>query len=400
MLEIAHLADPVELPCGVVLKNRIAKSAMSDVMADGAGGVTDAQVALYMRWADGGLGLSMIGEVQSSPALPEDPGNLVLDDKADLARFKQLALSGTKNGAALWPQLGNAGALADSSVAVGAGPSAIKLGELQCRGLSLDEVRALPDQYASTARLAREAAFSGVQVHAGHGFLVNQFLSPLFNRRTDAYGGEVPNRARLLLEILEAVREAVGSDFPIGVKLNSTDLIEGGFEETDALQVVELLSQNGIDLIEVSGGTYVPGVKPLPRPSRTGPYFARFAAAARERSAAPIMLTGGIKTRADAIGALSEGACDIVGVARPVVLNPSLADAWLDQGSRMVDPEFPKLAPSGAGSVTAWYQRRLRDLAEKKTYPDAWTAETAQADLLQRHKINAEKWIAAFSDRR
>jgi len=390
------LADPVELPCGAVLKNRIAKSAMSDVLADGAGGVSDAQLGLYERWAEGGLALGMIGEVQSSPAWPEDPGNLVLDAAADLDRFAELASKGRKTGAALWPQLGNAGALADLAVAERAGPSAVQIGDLECREMTLDEIEALPAQYAAAAGLARKAGFGGVQIHAGHGFLVNQFLSPLFNRRTDAYGGDVSKRARLLLEILEAVRGAVGPDFPIGVKLNSTDLIEGGLEAEDALHVARLLSAAGIDLLEVSGGTYVPGLVPKPRPSRSGPYFAEFAASVREISPVPVMLTGGVKTRADAIALIEDGVCDLVGVARLAVLDPGLANAWTSEPDHSVDPPFPKLVSGQSGDITAWYQRRLRDIAEGSEAETERTAAQARAEIADGHQQNTRSWAARF----
>jgi len=203
-----------------------------------------------------------------------------------------------------------------------------------------------------------------VQVHAGHGFLLSQFLSPLFNKRTDAYGGPVANRARPLLEILAAVRGAVGPAFPIGVKLNASDQLEGGLSEADALEVVGLLDSSPVDLIDVSGGTYFPGAKAASDGSAGGgPYFTDFAKRARARTGKPIMVTGGFKTRAQAASAVAAGSADVVGLARALVVEPKLPAAWLAEAGG--DPVFPRFqAPPPPGAVTAWYTLRITALAE------------------------------------
>ena len=181
------MPDPLLLPCGATLKNRIAKSAMSDSLGDGAGRPTAAQARLYERWAEGGAGLSMIGEVQVDLAFAEKPGNLVLDRHADLDRFRDLARRGAAHGAHLWPQLGHAGAMAWPPTSSPKGPSALDRPGLKAAGLTRAEIAALPAQIAGTATLAQSAGFTGVQIHAAHGFLLSQFLSPLFNRRSDEY---------------------------------------------------------------------------------------------------------------------------------------------------------------------------------------------------------------------
>ena len=200
------LFQPLELPCGIVLKNRIAKSAMSDSLGDGRGNPTAAQERLYERWAEGGLAVSIIGEVQGNPSGAEKPGNLVLGPDADVSAFEALAKKGASNDAQLWLQLGHAGAMAHPPISEPKGPSAIDMPGLTCAALTPDEIRALPAEFARTAGLARQLGFGGVQVHAAHGFLLSQFLSPLFNKRTDEFGGAIERRMRLLLDVVDAVR--------------------------------------------------------------------------------------------------------------------------------------------------------------------------------------------------
>ncbi|MGI9378843.1 MAG: oxidoreductase, partial [Methyloligellaceae bacterium] len=225
----APLFQPLELPCGRVLKNRIAKSAMSDSLGDGRGNPTEAQKRLYERWAEGGVAVSIIGEVQGDPGFAEKPGNLVLRPDSDLAAFEALGRKGSVNGAQLWPQLGHAGAMAHPPISEPKGPSAIDIPGLKCAALSRDEILSLPSEFARTAGLAKELGFGGVQIHAAHGFLLSQFLSPLFNKRDDAYGGAIEARMRLLLDVVDEVRSAVGPAYPVAVKLNATDQLQGGF---------------------------------------------------------------------------------------------------------------------------------------------------------------------------
>jgi 2,4-dienoyl-CoA reductase-like NADH-dependent reductase (Old Yellow Enzyme family) len=326
MQQRGMLFEPLELPCGIILKNRIAKSAMSDSLADGTGHPTDEQIRLYQRWAEGGMAVSIVGEVQGNSDYAEKPGNLVLNETSDLDRFRQLAQQGSENDTKLWLQLGHAGALAYPPTSTPKGPSALDLSGLRCAELTTDEIHQLPSGFAKSARLARQAGFGGVQIHAAHGFLLSQFLSPLFNRRSDEYAGAIANRMRPLLETIEAARAAVGAYFPIAVKLNSSDQLEGGFDEEDAIEVVAALDRSSVDLIDISGGTYFPAAKSASDGAGHDPYFIEFARRARQVTTKPLMLTGGFKTRAQAEDALTSGAVDIVGLARALVLEPSLAD--------------------------------------------------------------------------
>ncbi|MEM6487865.1 MAG: oxidoreductase, partial [Pseudomonadota bacterium] len=281
MTDPSPLFAPLTLPCGAALKNRIVKSAMSDSLGDGTGHPSAGQLRLYRRWAEGGLAAAIVGEVQGSHAYAEKPGNLVLDAAADETRFRRLAEAGRANGALLWLQLGHAGALAYPPTSRPRGPSALDLPGLRCDAMALDEIEALPAGFADTAARAQRLGFGGVQIHAGHGFLLSQFLSPLFNRRADGYGGSIHNRMRPLLATVEAVRAAVGPAFPVAVKLNATDMLEGGLVEDEALQVVSALDAGSVDLIDISGGTYFPGAAAASDGAGRGPYFLAFAHRAR-----------------------------------------------------------------------------------------------------------------------
>jgi 2,4-dienoyl-CoA reductase-like NADH-dependent reductase (Old Yellow Enzyme family) len=355
------LSTPLELPCGVVLKNRLVKSAMSDSLGDGAGNPTDAQIELYRRWAAGGAALSLIGEAQVEHRFPEKPGNLVLGPDADIALLARLADVGSTFDAHVWPQLGHAGALAHLPISHPAGPSALNLEGLHCDALTLSDVESLPVVYAAAAARAQDAGFSGVQIHAGHGFLLSQFLSPLFNHRSDRYGGTIEARCQLLLDIVQQVRVQVGPHFALAVRINSSDQLEGGLSEDDALVAISLLGNEAVDLIDISGGTYFPGAPSSSDRRTSGPYFVDFARRARTVTDVPLMLTGGFKTRREAADAVASGATDLVGLARTMVLDPDVAAKWCHSDGG--DPEFPTFDSPPAGGITAWFTMRLTAIA-------------------------------------
>ena len=385
---------PLVLPCGAVLKHRLAKSAMSDSLGDGKGAPTETQIRLYESWAQGGVALSIIGEVQVDPGFPEKPGNLVLGAGSDQQALKSLAEQASINGAHLWPQLGHAGALSHPPISRPMGPSALDVGELRCEGMSTDGVQELPELFAISAANAMTAGFGGVQIHAAHGFLLSQFLSPLFNRRTDCYGGSVEARCRVVLEVINAVRAAVGPAFPVGIKINATDQLEGGLTRDDALEVVRLLDETSVDLIDISGGTYFPGARATSDGSGKGPYFLDFARRARARTTKPLMLTGGFKSREQAATAVESEAIDIVGVARAMVLDPRLANSWLIEGGR--DPDFPRFESPPPGGITAWYTMRLTALAEGREGHLATDIVSAIRAYEDRDALRCEKWRQKF----
>jgi 2,4-dienoyl-CoA reductase-like NADH-dependent reductase (Old Yellow Enzyme family) len=388
------LRRPLVLPCGAVLKHRLAKAAMSDSLADGRGDPTAAQLRLYERWAQGGIALSIIGEVHGDPCFPERPGNLVLGESSNQQALQSLAGRASIDDAHLWPQLGHAGALSHAPISQPKGPSALDIGNVHCRGMSTDEVRELPDLFAKTAACAMAAGFSGVQIHAAHSFLLSQFLSPLFNRRTDSYGGTIEARCRVVIDVVDKVRSAVGPTFPIGIKINATDKLGGGLTQDDALEVVRFLDGTSVDLIDISGGSYFPGAKATSDGSGKGPYFVDFARRARAKTSKPLMLTGGFKTREQAANAVASGAIDVVGLARAMVLDPRLPKTWLTDGGR--DPDFPRFESAPPGGITAWYTMRLTALAEGRE--DVFTLDLASAirALEDRDALRCETWRQKF----
>jgi len=389
------LQQPLELPCGTILKNRLAKSPMSDSLGNGEGDPTEAQIRLYEKWAEGGAALSIIGEVQGDHRYPEKPGNLVLGPKSNQQALKLLTSRSVIEDAHLWAQLGNAGALSHLPISQPKGPSALDIEGLQCAGMSLDEIQELPGMYARTALQAKTAGFSGVLIHAGHGFLLSQFLSPLFNCRNDGYGGSIEARYRIVLEVVAEVRRVVGSSFPVGIRINSTDNLEGGLTEVDALEVVRFLDQTSIDLIDISGGTYFPGAKASSDSSSRGPYFIDFARRAKEVTKVPLMATGGFKRREQAVDAVASGAVDMVGVARAMVLEPGLAKAWLSEEGG--DPIFPRFESNPPGGITAWYTMRLTALGEDRE--DAFTLDLPSAIRIyeDRDAQRCIKWQEKYS---
>lgn len=367
---------------------------MSDSLGDGTGQPSEEQIELYRRWAHGGLALSIIGEVQVNPLYPEKPGNLVLATSRNQALFAQLAKAGADSGSHIWPQLGHAGALAHAPISRPAGPSALDLDGLECEELSIDEVEALPAIYADAAERAKSDGFNGVEVHAGHGFLLSQFLSPLFNLRPDRYGGSIEGRCHIIVKIVRAIRAAVGPEFAIGLRINSSDQLEGGLSEDDSLSAIEILANESIDLFDISGGTYFPGAPSSSDRRLPGPYFVDFARRARQVTTVPLMATGGFKTHREAHEAVSSNAVDVVGLARALVIDPELPSKWLE--SEPTDPVFPRFTTVAPGDITAWYTMRLTDLARRTESEIERSLDDAVSEYLARDDARVAPWIEAY----
>jgi len=389
------LRTPLELPCGKILKNRLAKSPMSDSLADGEGNPTGAQARLYEKWAEGGVALSLIGEVQGDYRFPEKPGNLVFGPHSNDDLFRKLASRAAVGDSHIWPQLGHAGALSHPPISHPKGPSSLSLEGLQCAELSAAEIKDLPDMYAKAALHAKSVGFTGVQIHAGHGFLLSQFLSPLFNHRADGYGGSIEARCRIVLEVIAKVRDAVGSLFPIGIRINSTDQLEGGLTETDSLEAIRLLNATSVDLIDISGGTYFPGAKASSDGASSGPYYVGFSRRAKEVSNVPIMVTGGFKKRDQAVDALATGAADIVGLARAMALDTELPNRWLAGSGE--DPKFPRFSSVVPGGVTAWFTMRLTALGNDRESGFELDLPSAVQEYDERDAQRCVLWQKAFS---
>lgn len=333
------LFEPLVLPNGAVIANRIAKAAMEENMADAAHAPSAALLRLYGRWAEGGAGLLISGNVMIDRRALTGPGGVVLEDERHLERFRAWAHAGRAQGAQFWLQLNHPGRQMLASLGQEAlAPSAValQLGALSRlfaapRALREDEIADIVARFARAAALAERAGFSGVQVHAAHGYLLSQFLSPLANRREDRWGGALENRARLLLEVVRAVRAAVSPAFCVAVKLNSADFQRGGFDTGDARRVIGMLGELPVDLVELSGGSYeAPAMQGDARDGRTlarEAYFLEFAAQMVAAARMPLMVTGGIRSRAVAEKALDAGLA-MVGLATALAIEPRLPRRW------------------------------------------------------------------------
>lgn len=337
--------QPLHLPNGSVIPNRIAKAAMEENLAAPDQTPSDQLLRLYQAWAEGGAGLLLTGNVMVDPHAMTGPGGVMLDDTQQLQRFREWARVGRAHGAQFWMQINHPGRqmqanLGQPTVA----PSAIAL---EMGGLSklfplpkaLDEVQisAVIQRFARTAALAEAAGFSGVQIHAAHGYLLSQFLSPLSNRRQDRWGGSLENRARLLLEIVKAVRQAVSPGFCVAVKLNSADFQRGGFEPADARQVVLWLNELAVDLVELSGGSYeAPAMQGDARDGRTlarEAYFLEFASKIAAIARMPVMVTGGIR-RLQVVEQVLDSGVAMAGIATALAVDPTLPKRWRNGDAR------------------------------------------------------------------
>ncbi len=349
------LFAPLTLPNGVVVPNRLAKAAMEENLADAQQLPDKRLFRLYKAWADGGVGLIITGNVMVDPRALTGPGGVVLQRGTELAPFRRWASEARSGGAQVWMQINHPGrqvmaamgqpGWAPSDVALDLGKHSSLIAKPQA--MTEADIRAVIARFADTALRAQEAGFTGVEVHAAHGYLLSQFLSPLANRRLDDWGGSLANRARLLLDVVRAVRAVVRKDFCVAVKLNSADFQRGGFDAADALAVVRMLNTCHVDLVELSGGSYeAPAMQGESRDGRTlarEAYFLEFARDIAKVASMPILVTGGIRRREIAQSVLDQGVA-MAGMATALALNPALPAAWRDGNN--VDGQRPVVAIS------------------------------------------------------
>jgi len=375
---------------------------MTEGLADSGNRATERHVTLYRRWAEGGAGLLLTGNAQVDRRYLERAGNIVIDgpqDAAQLTALQALAAAGTANDTHCWMQLSHAGRQTPKLVAAEpVGPSDIPLaipgGRFgKPRALTADEILEVIRRFRFAAGIAQQTGFTGVQIHSAHGYLLSEFLSPRVNQRNDEWGGSLENRARLLLETIRAVRVRVGPDFPLAVKLNSADFQRGGFSFDDCLSVIEMLNEEGLDLLEISGGNYeqprllgIAGLEPVfeqnVRASTRAreAYFFDYAVAARRVAKMPLMVTGGFRSAAGMNEALSGGDVDMIGLARPLCIDPAFparvlsgelheapdVEANLRIGPGILGPDSPVTtikAINGFARI-GWYYEQIYRLAD------------------------------------
>ncbi len=383
------LFTPITLPNGTTIKNRFFKSAMSEGM-----GTRDFQpkkniATLYKRWAEGGTGLIITGNIMVDPKGTAEPGNIVFDKNSNMEILKNWAKQGQQHGAKVMVQLNHPGKQAPKTVSKQTvAPSAVPLGNglnklfSTPRALTTSEVEELVQKFVTSAKVAKEAGFSGVQIHAAHGYLISQFLSPHGNRRTDKYGGSLENRMRFLKEIYLGMREELGKDFTIGIKINSTDFKEDGLTEEDSLKTIIELANLGLDFVEISGGTYErPAMMGATSKSTNQVFFAEYSKKLKQKIEIPVVVTGGIRSINAMNTLLNDNTTDFIGIARPLTIDPNIPNK-IKQGTYTIVEttrvstgvkKLDKIFGSLLGIV--YYQVLMQNIAkgkEPKATKNAW----------------------------
>lgn len=383
------LFTPITLPNGTTIKNRFFKSAMSEGMGTREFQPKKNIATLYKRWAEGGTGLIITGNIMVDPKGTAEPGNIVFDKNSNMEILKNWANQGQQHGAKVMVQLNHPGKQVPKTIAKETvAPSAVPLGNglnklfSTPRALTTSEVEELVQKFVTSAKVAKEAGFSGVQIHAAHGYLISQFLSPHDNRRTDKYGGSLENRMRFLKEIYLGMREELGKDFTIGIKINSTDFKEDGLTEEDSLKTIIELANLGLDFVEISGGTYErPAMMGATSKSTNQVFFAEYSKKLKQKIEIPVVVTGGIRSINAMNTLLNDNTTDFIGIARPLTIDPNIPNK-IKQGTYTIVEttrvstgvkKLDKIFGSLLGIV--YYQVLMQNIAkgkEPKATKNAW----------------------------
>lgn len=351
------------MPNGKTAKNRLVKAAMEENMASRGQIPGTALFNLYRHWAKGGVGCIITGNVMVDKMAMTGPGGVALEKDTPIAPFCRWAEIIKSDGALAIMQINHPGrqvlkvmggkVLAPSQVSLDMGRHS-KLFSAP-KSMSQEEIIDVTNRFVDTAKKAKEAGFDGVEIHAAHGYLLSQFLSPLTNLRDDAWGGSLKNRARLLINVASEIRASCGSDFVIMVKLNAADFLRGGFSQQDAIDVVRMLEGINIDMLEVSGGSYEsPAMQGRPKDNSTlqrEAYFLNFAKVILKGTSIPVMTTGGVKRMTVAESVVASG-CAMVGMASALATTPDLVNKWKSK------PDY-----TGAIPASGWQDKSLAALA-------------------------------------
>ncbi|MEJ4098756.1 DJ-1/PfpI family protein [Corynebacterium mastitidis] len=401
--------SPYHFPSGATTPNRIVKAAMEESLSTRDHLPSENLFELYRAWARGGAGTLITGNVMVHDAALTGPRGVVLDEHQPLEPFRQWARAAHEHGAKIWMQINHPGRQVNAQQAgVAWAPSAkaVEVGSKRATfptstPMTTEQIEATIARFVSSARLAEEAGFDGVEVHAAHGYLLSQFLSPITNLRTDEWGGTLHNRARMLLETVRGIRNVVSPQFVVSVKLNSADFQRGGFDLEDAQEVIAMLAPLGVDLVELSGGSYEsPAMTGRSADSRTRSreaYFLDMTRSLLSNSPIPLMLTGGIVRPSVAQEILDSGAA-LVGVGTALAAEPALPQRWKD--SQPEPPVLPhtriknKLIASAASMAwVRWQMARVSRGKQPQTRlaPSvALAAETLKDAKAHRHY---EHWL-------
>jgi len=322
---------------GMSLANRVVRSATWEGMATADGACTGPLVDLMAKLAEGGVGLIITGHGYVSREGQASPWQLRIDDDSAVQGLREMTEAVHRCGGKIAMQIAHGGAQAGAASLAGLdriGPSVVvEGGKAICREMSKSDISSIVRAFGNAAARAKRSGFDAVQIHAAHGYFLGQYLSPLVNQRTDEYGGALANRARIVLEVLRSVRDAVGPNYPVLIKLNAEDFVEGGFSVEEMLEVSMLLEKAGIDAIELSGGTGSEASKY--KPIRFGAvskenevYYRDTARRFKQKIHVPLILVGGIRSLDVAESVVSEGMADYVAMSRPLICEPDLVNRW------------------------------------------------------------------------
>lgn len=322
---------------GMSLRNRTVRSATWEGLAADNGSATPQLIDLMATLAHNNIGLIITGHAYVSGEGQAGPWQLGVHDDRMLEGLTTMVDAVHAEGGCIALQIAHAGCYGAQPLSglEAVGPSAMDGSKAPaCRAMTDADIRLITEAFANGALRAQQAGFDAVQIHAAHGYLLSEFLSPYFNQRTDSYGGSVENRARLVLEVYQAIRSAVGPDYPVLIKLNSDDFVENGVTIEDMLAVAEMLQQAGIDAVEMSGGTiYASGKMSSLRPGRLDTpdrevYYRQAAKMFKQRLSVPLILVGGILSCEVAETLLTERTADFVALSRSLIREPDLARRW------------------------------------------------------------------------
>lgn len=419
---MTDMFSPLELANGQIIPNRLCKAAMEENMAEAGQVPGAALVNLYQKWASGGAGLILTGNVMVSPNAMTGPGGVYLGQETlsvpdHRARFERWAEAGKSGGGKLYMQISHPGRqiyasqgtepVSASATKVSMSGAADKM-FATARALRADEIDSIVKRFADTAQAAESCGFDGVEIHAAHGYLIAQFLSPLTNLREDEWGGSLENRARLLLDVVRAVRARTSSSFGVAVKLNSADFQRGGFDIDDARQVVSWLNRENIDFTEISGGSYesaaMMGMAKDGRAKSTIEreiYFLDFAKDIGRAAQMPIMVTGGVTKKQTADAALAAKDVALIGIARAMGYNPNIPNDW--KAGRNLHVALPVVSSKSAlfkglanMAMTKMNLYRMGDGHMPKAKPSPLKSvisqQMKQASQTKRYK----KWLASL----
>ena len=400
------LKEQITLPCGAKIKNRICKAAMTERIAFSNNFTNQRHLNLYKKWADGDIGILLTGNVQVDKDHLEGPANVCIEEKSyseQLPLLRKWAEEGTRNNTHLWMQISHAGRQTPGEI--NQSPKAPSSVQLKIPGrnygipsaLTTEEIQEIIKKFTFVAKIARETGFTGIQIHSAHGYLLSEFLSPDINLREDDWGGTVENRSRIHVEIIKSIRREVGEDFPISVKMNSADFQKGGFSPDDSIQVAKIIEAAGVDNIEISGGTYeqprllgLDNVSINPDRSEVRKestiareaYFLEYAEKIKKNIQIPLMVTGGFRTKQGMEDAIKSGACEIVGVGRPLCANPyaikemfegktdhlPIYEKTLSLGPWILSPSSPfrLIQALNAFGAQAWFYQQIKRMGDNK----------------------------------